>query len=81
MSITVLNYAFSLPLPLKTFEAKIHHLETRPSKKLREGSADLEYFVRCELHSSDLSTLISSLKRVSEDVRSTKEDKCKEFPA
>ncbi|XP_061469073.1 tyrosine 3-monooxygenase isoform X2 [Rhineura floridana] len=64
----------------ETFEAKIHHLETRPSKKLQEGSADLEYFVRCELHSSDLSTLISSLKRVSEDVRSTKEDKFHWFP-
>nr|XP_034979598.1 tyrosine 3-monooxygenase isoform X2 [Zootoca vivipara] len=64
----------------ETFEAKIHHLETRHSKKLREGSADLEYFVRCELHSSDLSTLISSLKRVSEDVRSTKEDKFHWFP-
>ncbi|XP_033010334.1 tyrosine 3-monooxygenase [Lacerta agilis] len=64
----------------ETFEAKIHHLETRHSKKLREGSVDLEYFVRCELHSSDLSTLISSLKRVSEDVRSTKEDKFHWFP-
>ncbi|KAH0620966.1 hypothetical protein JD844_021904 [Phrynosoma platyrhinos] len=65
---------------IMTFEAKIHHLETRPSKKLREGITDLEYFVRCELHSSDLSTLISSLKRVSEDVRSTKEDKFHWFP-
>ncbi|CAI5763257.1 tyrosine 3-monooxygenase [Podarcis lilfordi] len=64
----------------ETFEAKIHHLETRHSKKPREGSVDLEYFVRCELHSSDLSTLISSLKRVSEDVRSTKEDKFHWFP-
>ncbi|XP_053142932.1 tyrosine 3-monooxygenase [Hemicordylus capensis] len=64
----------------ETFEAKIHHLETRPSKKLREGSGDLEYFVRCELHSSDLSTLVSSLKRVSEDVRSTKEDSFHWFP-
>lgn len=72
-------YCLSIPFPLQTFEAKIHHLETRPSKKPREGFSDLEYFVRCELHSSDLSTLISSLKRVSEDVRSTKEDKCKKY--
>ncbi|XP_054827827.1 tyrosine 3-monooxygenase [Eublepharis macularius] len=64
----------------ETFEAKIHHLETRPSKQVREGATDLEYFVRCELHSSDLNTLISSLKRVSEDVRSTKEDKFHWFP-
>uniref|UniRef100_A0A8D0CEC4 Tyrosine hydroxylase n=1 Tax=Salvator merianae TaxID=96440 RepID=A0A8D0CEC4_SALMN len=64
----------------ETFEAKIHHLETRPSKKPREDSSDLEYFVRCEVHSSNLNTLISSLKRVSEDVRSTKEDKFHWFP-
>uniref|UniRef100_A0A8D2IVK8 Tyrosine 3-monooxygenase n=1 Tax=Varanus komodoensis TaxID=61221 RepID=A0A8D2IVK8_VARKO len=64
----------------ETFEAKIHHLETRPTKKVHEGSSDLEYFVRCELHSCDLSTLISSLRRVSEDVRSTKEDKFHWFP-
>ncbi|XP_062974820.1 tyrosine 3-monooxygenase [Elgaria multicarinata webbii] len=64
----------------ETFEAKIRHLETRPSKKPHDGSTDLEYFVRCELHSSDVSTLISSLKRVSDDVRSTKEDKFHWFP-
>uniref|UniRef100_A0A8D0GDW0 Tyrosine 3-monooxygenase n=1 Tax=Sphenodon punctatus TaxID=8508 RepID=A0A8D0GDW0_SPHPU len=70
----------SLSRALKTFEAKIHHLETRPSRKPREGASDLEYFVRCEVHSSDLSTLISSIKRVSEDLRSTKEDKFHLFP-
>lgn len=63
----------------KTFEAKIHHLETRLSRKPREGTAELEYFVRCEVHSSDLNTFISSIKRVAEDVRTTKEDKCKEL--
>uniref|UniRef100_A0A8C3Q8I2 Tyrosine 3-monooxygenase n=1 Tax=Geospiza parvula TaxID=87175 RepID=A0A8C3Q8I2_GEOPR len=59
----------------ETFEAKIHHLETRLSRKAREGIAELEYFVRCEVHSSDLNTFISSIKRVAEDVRTTKEDK------
>lgn len=63
----------------KTFEAKIQHLETRLSRKPREGIAELEYFVRCEVHSSDLNTFISSIKRVAEDVRTTKEDKCKEL--
>lgn len=66
-------------MPPKTFEAKIHHLETRLSRKPREGTAELEYFVRCEVHSSDLNTFISSIKRVAEDVRTTKEDKCKEL--
>ncbi|XP_030055377.1 tyrosine 3-monooxygenase [Microcaecilia unicolor] len=64
----------------ETFEAKIHHLETRPSKKAQDTVTELEYFVRCEVHSSDLSTLVSSIKRVSEDVRSAKEDKLHWFP-
>uniref|UniRef100_A0A493TA82 Tyrosine 3-monooxygenase n=1 Tax=Anas platyrhynchos platyrhynchos TaxID=8840 RepID=A0A493TA82_ANAPP len=64
----------------ETFEAKIHHLETRLSRKSREGTAELEYFVRCEVHSSDLNTFISSIKRVAEDVRTTKEDKFHWFP-
>ncbi|XP_044870752.1 tyrosine 3-monooxygenase isoform X2 [Mauremys mutica] len=64
----------------ETFEAKIHHLETRPSRKPRAGTTELEYFVRCEVHSSDVSTLMSSIRRVSEDVRSTKEDKFYWFP-
>lgn len=68
---------FFFSMIYKTFEAKIHHLETRLSRKPREGTAELEYFVRCEVHSSDLNTFISSIKRVAEDVRTTKEDKCK----
>lgn len=74
-----LMFLFSFSMFQKTFEAKIHHLETRLSRKPREGTAELEYFVRCEVHSSDLNTFISSIKRVAEDVRTTKEDKCKEL--
>ncbi|MEQ2315630.1 hypothetical protein AMECASPLE_024416, partial [Ameca splendens] len=64
----------------ETFEAKIHHLETRPSRKLRENLEGLEYFVRCELHLSDVSTLVSSIKRNAEDVKTTKEVKFHWFP-
>ncbi|XP_074083704.1 tyrosine 3-monooxygenase isoform X2 [Macrotis lagotis] len=64
----------------ETFEAKIHHLETRPNRKAREGPADLDYFVRCEIHSSDLATFLSSLRRVADEVRSCKEDKFHWFP-
>ncbi|MBN3318482.1 TY3H monooxygenase, partial [Atractosteus spatula] len=32
----------------ETFEAKIHHLETRPSRKPKDALGELEYFVRCE---------------------------------
>lgn len=65
-----------LRLLTQTFEAKINHLETRPSRKPRDGLEDLEYFVQCEVHLSDVSTLVSSIKRIAEDVRTTKEVKC-----
>ncbi|KAG9352422.1 hypothetical protein JZ751_020836 [Albula glossodonta] len=64
----------------ETFEAKIHHLETRPRRKLKESLEDLEYYVRCEVHLADVSTLISSIKRIAEDVRTTKEVKFHWFP-
>ncbi|MEQ2210920.1 hypothetical protein XENOCAPTIV_022048, partial [Xenoophorus captivus] len=44
---------------------------------LRENREGLEYFVRCELHLSDVSTLVSSIKRNAEDVKTTKEVKYK----
>lgn len=36
---------------------------------------DLEFFVKCEVHNSDASALINSLKRVAEDVKAHREDK------
>ncbi|XP_075423029.1 tyrosine 3-monooxygenase [Ascaphus truei] len=77
------NKPSSLSRTLKvfeTFEAKIQHLETRPGRMAPGPPPDLEYFVRCEVHRSDLSTLVSSIRRVSEDVRSTREDKVHWFP-
>ncbi|XP_032379277.1 tyrosine 3-monooxygenase [Etheostoma spectabile] len=38
----------------ETFEAKIRHLETRPGRKLKDSLEGLEYFVRCEVHLSDV---------------------------
>ncbi|MCI4381675.1 hypothetical protein PGIGA_G00254800 [Pangasianodon gigas] len=64
----------------ETFEAKMHHLETRLSRKPKDGSQDLEYFVRCEVHLSDVNTLVSSLRRIADDVRTTKEVKFHWFP-
>ncbi len=65
----------------QTFEAKIHHLETRLSRKPKDGLEDLEYYVQCEVHLSDVSTLVSSLKRSAEDVKTTKEVKCESIKA
>ncbi|XP_049992429.1 tyrosine 3-monooxygenase [Alexandromys fortis] len=87
----VLNLLFSLkgtkPSSLsravkvfETFEAKIHHLETRPAQRPLAGSPHLEYFVRFEVPSGDLAALLSSIRRVSDDVRSAREDKVPWFP-
>ncbi|XP_062919299.1 tyrosine 3-monooxygenase [Mobula hypostoma] len=64
----------------ETFETKIHHIETRPSKKSKDNRDILEFFIRCETNSSDISTLVSSLKRVAEEVKTTKEEKYHWFP-
>ncbi|XP_045414408.1 tyrosine 3-monooxygenase isoform X3 [Lemur catta] len=64
----------------ETFEAKIHHLETRPPQRPRAGGPQLEYFVRCELPRRDLAALLGAVRQVSEDVRSAREDKVPWFP-
>ncbi|KAJ8381948.1 hypothetical protein SKAU_G00027260 [Synaphobranchus kaupii] len=66
---------------LETFEAKIHHIETRPGRRTKNSVVvDLEYFIRCEIHSSDTDVLINSLKRVADDVRTIAEEKGHWFP-
>ncbi|XP_025212968.1 tyrosine 3-monooxygenase isoform X4 [Theropithecus gelada] len=64
----------------ETFEAKIHHLETRPTQRLRAGGPHLEYFVRLEVPRGDLAALLSGVRQVSEDVRSPAEPKVPWFP-
>nr|XP_012311602.1 tyrosine 3-monooxygenase isoform X3 [Aotus nancymaae] len=64
----------------ETFEAKIHHLETRPAQRPRAGGPHLEYFVRLEVPRGDLAALLSGVRQVSEDVRSPVEHKAPWFP-
>ncbi|XP_023039282.1 tyrosine 3-monooxygenase isoform X5 [Piliocolobus tephrosceles] len=64
----------------ETFEAKIHHLETRPAQSLRAGGPHLEYFVRLEVPRGDLAALLSGVRQVTEDVRSPAEPKVPWFP-
>ncbi|XP_028372419.1 tyrosine 3-monooxygenase [Phyllostomus discolor] len=64
----------------ETFEAQILHLETRPAPRLRAGGPPLEYFVRCEVPGADLPALLSSVRRVAEDVRGAGESKVLWFP-
>lgn len=59
------------------FETQIHHFETREAKKSKNSADDLDIFVECEVHSADVSILITSLKRVAEDVKTSREDKGK----
>ncbi|XP_067856123.1 tyrosine hydroxylase 2 [Heptranchias perlo] len=64
----------------EAFEARIHHMETRPVRKAKNGADDLDFFIRCEVHSSGVNTLINSLRKVAEDVSATKEEKVPWFP-
>ncbi|XP_076971050.1 tyrosine 3-monooxygenase isoform X5 [Tamandua tetradactyla] len=64
----------------ETFEAHIHHLETRPAQRPRAGGPHLEYFVRCEVPGPALAALLGALRHVAEDVRGAREDKVPWFP-
>uniref|UniRef100_A0A4W2BL01 Tyrosine 3-monooxygenase n=1 Tax=Bos indicus x Bos taurus TaxID=30522 RepID=A0A4W2BL01_BOBOX len=64
----------------ETFEAHLHHLETRPAQPLRAGSPPLECFVRCEVPGPVVPALLSALRRVAEDVRAAGESKVLWFP-
>uniref|UniRef100_A0A8C9EGI7 Biopterin-dependent aromatic amino acid hydroxylase family profile domain-containing protein n=1 Tax=Pavo cristatus TaxID=9049 RepID=A0A8C9EGI7_PAVCR len=59
------------------FETEIYHFETRRIKKPKNSADDLDIFVEGKVHSADISRLITSLKRVTEDVKTGKEDKGK----
>uniref|UniRef100_A0A3Q2YNE0 Tyrosine 3-monooxygenase n=1 Tax=Hippocampus comes TaxID=109280 RepID=A0A3Q2YNE0_HIPCM len=59
----------------ETFDAKLLHVESRPCKRSKNSTSDLEFFVKCEVHSSDLEVFVNSLKRVVDNVRSIPEEK------
>uniref|UniRef100_A0A8D2Q4T1 Biopterin-dependent aromatic amino acid hydroxylase family profile domain-containing protein n=1 Tax=Varanus komodoensis TaxID=61221 RepID=A0A8D2Q4T1_VARKO len=65
---------------LQMFEAKINHLETRPARMSKHTAEDLDCFVRCEVLTCKISSLINSLKRVAEDVKTNREEKAPWFP-
>ncbi|XP_037553034.1 tyrosine 3-monooxygenase-like, partial [Nematolebias whitei] len=64
----------------ETFEAKLFHIESRMRKKSKTDLPDLDFFMTCEVHRSDLDVFINSLKRVVGDVRSVPEEKVPWFP-
>uniref|UniRef100_A0A3Q4AWD1 Biopterin-dependent aromatic amino acid hydroxylase family profile domain-containing protein n=1 Tax=Mola mola TaxID=94237 RepID=A0A3Q4AWD1_MOLML len=65
----------------ETFEAKLLHIESRMGRKSKNSAtADLEFFMKCEVHSSDLDVFINSLKRVADNVCPIPEEKVPWFP-
>lgn len=64
---------------LQMFETQIYHFETRQAKKPKSSVDDLDIFVECEVHSADVGILITSLKRLAKDVRTSREDKGKKY--
>ncbi|XP_006138137.2 tyrosine 3-monooxygenase-like [Pelodiscus sinensis] len=64
----------------ETFEAEIHHLETRQAKNPTHTTEVLDFFVRCDVHNSDVSILINSLKKVADDVKTHREERVPWFP-
>lgn len=62
---------------LQIFETQIYHFETRRAKTPKNSVDDLDIFVECEVHSADVGILITSLKRVAKDVKTSREDKGK----
>ncbi|XP_041442210.1 tyrosine 3-monooxygenase [Xenopus laevis] len=65
---------------LKKFEARIIHLETRPAAKWKNRGDDLEWFVKCDIHSSYASMLPTALDKVADDVRTVTEETFPSFP-
>lgn len=59
------------------FETQIYHFETRQATKAKNSVDDLDIFVECEVHCADVGILITSLKRVAKDVKTSGEDKGK----
>ncbi|KAL0962891.1 hypothetical protein UPYG_G00346800 [Umbra pygmaea] len=66
----------------ETFEAKLLHIESRPGRRLKNNTecGDLEFFMKCEVNSSDTDIFINSLKRVADGVRIIPDEKVPWFP-
>ncbi|XP_057711982.1 tyrosine hydroxylase 2 [Corythoichthys intestinalis] len=71
---------FKMGKIFETFNAKLLHVESRPGRRSKNSTSDLEFFVKCELHNSDLDVFVNSLKRVVDNVRSVPEEKVPWFP-
>ncbi|XP_060759448.1 tyrosine hydroxylase 2 isoform X2 [Neoarius graeffei] len=65
----------------ETFKAKLLHLESRVARRCKKVSSDeLEFFMQCEVHSSDTDTFINELRRVADEVLLLHDDRVQWFP-
>ncbi|XP_034019668.1 tyrosine hydroxylase 2 [Thalassophryne amazonica] len=62
------------------FDAKLLHIESRPNRKSKNSSMDLEFFMRCQVPATDVCVFINSLKKEADDVRCIPEEKVPWFP-
>ncbi|XP_075716182.1 tyrosine 3-monooxygenase-like [Rhinoderma darwinii] len=58
----------------------IHHIETRPAGRYKKKGEELECFVKCLIHNSSICSLLSSLKKITDDVKVVKDQKSPSFP-
>lgn len=77
LGLPVFGEASSYEHLLQMFETQIHHFETRQAKKPKNSADDLDIFVECEVHSADVAVIITSLRRVAEDVKTSREEEGK----
>ncbi|KAJ1163647.1 hypothetical protein NDU88_004102 [Pleurodeles waltl] len=66
--------------PRGDYDIRIQQFESRPSKRTKDQVNGLEVFLKCELHRSDVSILLSSLRKVTDDVQIGKDEKVPWFP-
>ncbi|XP_063303277.1 tyrosine 3-monooxygenase-like [Pelobates fuscus] len=65
---------------LEKFDACVYHFETRPTRRVRHRGDGIECFVKCDIASSSVNSLIASLKRMADDVRVATEERWSSFP-
>ncbi|XP_044133231.1 tyrosine 3-monooxygenase-like [Bufo gargarizans] len=65
---------------LEKHGAIIYHIETRPAESGKKKGEELECFVKCFIHNSSICSLLSSLKKISGDVKVDKDQTPPSFP-
>ncbi|KAM8972001.1 tyrosine 3-monooxygenase-like [Pelodytes ibericus] len=65
---------------LEKFEVHVHHIETRPVRRIKYRGDGLECFVKCDIQNSEISSIVAALKRVADEVRIAPDETLPSFP-